>query len=151
MTKTNLRYRQIHMDFHTGKDIPGIGADFDPDEFAEVLEQARVNSVTCFARGHHGWLYYDSQEFPERIHPNLADKNLLKKQIAACHERDINVPIYITVQWDLYTAKKHPEWRIVSEKGELTGTPPYQAGFYRVHTLPEQRRKTKTRISPPRL
>lgn len=32
---------------------------------------ARVNSVTCFARCHHGYIYYDTKINPERRHPNL--------------------------------------------------------------------------------
>ncbi|MFW5980456.1 MAG: alpha-amylase family protein [Halanaerobiaceae bacterium] len=130
MREEELRFRQIHLDFHTGKDIPGIGSEFSPKEFAGTLKEARVDSITCFARGHHGWLYYDSKEFPERIHPHLENKDLLKEQIEACHQEDIKVPIYITVQWDLYTARRHPEWRVMGPEGELTGTPPYEAGFY---------------------
>ncbi|MFW5980552.1 MAG: alpha-amylase family protein [Halanaerobiaceae bacterium] len=130
MSKKDLRFRQIHLDFHTGKDIPGIGAKFNPEEFVKTLKKARVNSITCFARGHHGWLYYDSKKFPERIHPNLKDKDLLKKQIEICHQNNIKVPIYITVQWDLYTAQRHPEWRVIGPEGKLSGTPPYEAGFY---------------------
>jgi hypothetical protein len=38
-----LRYRQIHLDFHTSPDIEGVGADFDPDEFADTL--ARPTSI----------------------------------------------------------------------------------------------------------
>ncbi len=131
MTENKLRFRQVHMDFHTSKDISGIAANFDPDEFADTLNQARVNSVTCFARCHHGWLYYDSPNFPERVHPNLTEKNLLEKQIETCHQKDIKVPIYITVQWDLFTAEQHPEWRVITEDGKLSGTGPYEAGFYK--------------------
>lgn len=127
----DLRFRQIHLDFHTSEDIPGVGEAFDAEEFAATLEKARVNSITCFARCHHGWLYYDSKRFPERIHPNLVNRNLLKEQIEACHKRGIRVPIYITVQWDHYTAQRHPEWRVVTADGRLAGTPPYEAGFYR--------------------
>jgi hypothetical protein len=29
-----LRYRQVHLDFHTSGQIPDIGIDFDPEEFA---------------------------------------------------------------------------------------------------------------------
>lgn len=131
MTKKELAFRQIHLDFHTSEEIYGIGKDFDPLKFAETLGNASVNSVTCFARGHHGWLYYDSKKFPERIHPHLENKNLLPEQIKACHEKDIRVPIYITVQCDHYTAKEHPEWLVVDEKGNPVGTPIYEAGFYR--------------------
>ncbi len=127
---TSLRSRQIHLDFHTHGAIPGIGSAFDAAEFARTLEQAHVNSVTCFARCHHGWMYYDTAAFPERRHPNL-QRNLLPEQIEACHARGIRVPVYVTVQWDAFTAAAHPEWRVLNADGSLEGTPPYEAGFYR--------------------
>ncbi|MFM7582116.1 MAG: hypothetical protein ACKO9F_05235, partial [Caldilinea sp.] len=66
MNRANfLPYREIHLDFHTSEEIPAIGADFDPDEFAETLVNAHVNSITCFARCHHGWIYYDTALHPE--------------------------------------------------------------------------------------
>lgn len=125
-----LRFRQVHLDFHTSEHVTGIGAQFDPKEFADVLVKARVNSVTCFARCHHGYIYYDTKLNPERRHPHLK-RNLLKEQIEACHARDIRVPIYTTVQWDHYTAHHHPEWRVVTPQGTLEGTPPFEAGFRR--------------------
>ena len=57
----SLRMRQIHMDFHTSELINGVGAQFDEEVFADVLKQAEVNSVTIFARCHHGMLYYPSK------------------------------------------------------------------------------------------
>lgn len=126
----DLRYRQVHLDFHTSEDITGIGEQFDPDEFASTLQKARVNSITCFARCHHGWIYYDTKKFPERRHPHLT-RNLVPEQIEACHKRNIRVPIYVTVQWDHFTAREHPEWLQVSVDGAFVGTPPYEAGFYR--------------------
>jgi len=127
---TKLRFRQIHLDFHTSEHIPGVGSEFDADEFAETLKAAHVNSVTCFARCHHGWIYYDTEQFPERRHPELSC-NLLAEQIEACHARDIRVPIYITVQWDHYTAREHPEWLVCDENGCIPGTKPFEPGFYR--------------------
>lgn len=132
MSNPELRFRQIHLDFHTGEKIPGIASDFNAYDFAETLKEAGVNSITCFARGHHGMIYYDSEKFPERVHPHLENKNLLKEQIEACHERDINVPVYITVQWDYYTAREHPEWLALDEEGNPIGTPVFEPGFYRM-------------------
>lgn len=129
--RSSLRFRQVHLDFHTSEAISGVGEAFEAQEFADVLSGAHVNSVTCFARCHHGWLYYDSKRFPGRVHPHLANKNLLREQIDACHARGIRVPIYITVQWDLFTANEHPEWRVVRPDGSFEGTPLYEAGFYR--------------------
>ncbi len=125
-----LPYRQIHLDFHTSAEIGDVGADFCPDVFADTLQRARVNSINLFARGHHGWVYYDSKQFPERRHPHLK-RDLLREQIEACHARGIRTPVYVTVQWDHYTALRHPEWRVMRADGCLEGTPPYEAGFYR--------------------
>ena len=126
-----LPYRQIHLDFHTSEAIEGIGADFDPDEFAATLVKAHVNSITVFARCHHGWNYYQSQVNPERIHPHLARPNLLKEQIEACHARGIRAPIYTTIQWDHFTARQHPDWLLTDEHGRIFETQPFEAGFYR--------------------
>ena len=130
MGDTTLRFRQIHLDFHTSEAITGIGDRFDPEHFADTLSKARVDSVTCFGRCHHGWIYYETEKFKDRMHPHMS-RNLLKEQIEACHARDIRVPIYLTVQWDQYTSERHPEWLAMDESGKQTGTPPYEAGFYR--------------------
>ena len=90
---SKIRYRQVHLDFHTSEYIPDIAADFDKEEFAKTLEEAHVDSITCFARCHHGWLYYPSKKFPELIHPGLKNKNFLLEQIEACHKRGIKVPV----------------------------------------------------------
>ena len=79
--KDRLRFRQVHLDFHTGEQVTGIGANFNPEEFAKTLKDAHVNSVTCFARCHHGMIFYDSKINKERIHPHLVEKDLLKNRL----------------------------------------------------------------------
>ena len=121
-----MRFRQVHLDFHTSEKIAGIGERFDPQEFAKTLKEAEVDSITCFARCHHGMVYYDSDEFPK--HPYLK-RNLLKEQIDACHAVGIRVPIYITVGFDEYTARNHPEWIERTSDGRPCGAGPLQAGW----------------------
>lgn len=132
MNDVPMGFRQIHLDFHTSGQIEGIGKDFDADRFADVLDRAAVDSVTCFARCHHGYLYYPSQVNPERVHPHLAVPDLLNQQIAACHKRGIRVPVYITVQWDQYTAREHPEWLCKEPDTSITGGADnvFAPGFY---------------------
>ena len=130
MTNFALPFRQVHLDFHTSEAISGIGRAFDPERFAATLEKAGVNSITCFARCHHGWIYYDTERHPERRHPHLS-RNLLKEQIEACHARGIRAPIYTTVQWDHFSAEQHPDWLALDPDGRVQGTAPYEAGFYR--------------------
>ncbi|MGV8849565.1 MAG: hypothetical protein ACOH16_08465 [Propionibacteriaceae bacterium] len=101
--------RTIHLDFHTGPDVPNVGASFDPERFAATFAAAHVDSVTVFAKCHHGRLYYDTDR-PER-HPGLAsDLDLLGEQVAALHAVGIRAPVYLSVQVDEYAASTHPEW-----------------------------------------
>lgn len=127
----NILLRQIHLDFHTSESIPDIGINFNAVQFAETLDRAHVNSITCFSRGHHGWLYYPSKKFPEKIHPHLKCRDLLGKQIDACHKKGIKVPVYLPIQWDHLVATEHPEWLVTDEKGRPVGPGPYEPGFYR--------------------
>ena len=124
-----LRYRQIHLDFHTSEQLTNIGGEFDAEAWAQQLVDAHVDSITCFARGHHGMIFYDTKSHPERRHPHL-QCNLLAQQIEAGHARDIRVPIYTTIQWDYYTSQREPQWLQVAPDGAIQGQKPYQAGFY---------------------
>lgn len=122
----SLRYRQIHLDFHTSERIGEVAHKFEPAEFASVLKKAHVNSVNCFAKCHHGMMYYDTR-FPAR-HPGLK-RNLLQEQIDACHAEGIKVPIYVSVGFDEYMAAKHPEWIQRASDGRLLGVGPLSAGW----------------------
>lgn len=114
----SLPFRQVHLDFHTSPYIPDVGADFDAGEFAATLKRAHVNSVTIFAKCHHGYAYYPSAVCP--AHPGLAPgRDLLGEQIEALHREGIRCPIYITVGWDALSARLHPEWREQSKDGHF--------------------------------
>lgn len=128
--RDDLPYRQIHLDFHTSPAIPGIGAKFDAAAFARTMAAANVDSVTVFAKCHHGYLYYDTKR-PER-HPQLApDLNLLGEQVDALHARGIRAPIYISLQVDQYAGHTHPEWIVRMPDGETRdGGGPFNAGWY---------------------
>lgn len=120
-------FRHIHLDFHTSSHIPNVGSNFDPDEFAETLQASKVDSVTLFAKCHHGHLYYQTQR-PER-HPHL-EADLLRSQIAALKARGIRCPIYLSVQCDEFAANTHPDWIAVNPDGSLVGRKPFANDFY---------------------
>ena len=134
MAENKSRFRQIHLDFHTSEKIKDVGIKFDPEKFVDTLKKARVDSINLFLRCHHGMLYYYSQKFPERVHPNLKNKNLLKEQIEACRKNDIAVNLYTTVLWDHYTAALHPEWICITPDGKYSdykGNGQLDPGFYK--------------------
>lgn len=119
-----LPFRQVHLDFHTAGAIPAVGAAFDAKEFQAALQEARVNSVTCFAKCHHGWSYHDTMV--GRRHPNMVGE-LLPRQIEACREIGVRVPIYLSAGWDELALSEHSEWRVVDREG--VGVRPFQAGW----------------------
>jgi hypothetical protein len=125
---STLSFRQVHLDFHTSPHIPDVGADFDPDEFVRTLQAGHVNSVTVFAKCHHGYSYYPTQVGTP--HPHL-QRDLLREMIEACHQAGIRVPVYTTVVWDELAWATHPEWRQLSPDGHIVGPSdsPLKAGW----------------------
>lgn len=123
-----LPYRQVHLDFHTGPWIGNVGVDFDARTFARTMKQAHVNSVTVFAKCHHGHLYYNTTHAAR--HPGLKrGLGLLEKQVEALHREGIRAPIYISVQCDEFAADNHPEWIAREADGRPVGAGPLQAGW----------------------
>lgn len=123
-----LPTRQVHLDFHTSPHIPGIGSQFDAAQFQAALKEGNVNSITIFAKCHHGVCY-----FPTRVgsaHPGLAEGfDLTGAMMDAAHAAGAAAPVYITVGWSAHDAAMHPEWRSVRRDGtpQLTNVDPSAA------------------------
>jgi hypothetical protein len=123
--------RQVHLDFHTSPYIPDASREFDASAFARTFREARVNSVTLFAKCHHGMHYYPTQT--GRQHPALGGRDLLGEQIEALHREGIRCPIYTSVGWDEDAAQRHPEWRQLLRDGSFADcrTAPGQPGAWK--------------------
>ena len=117
--------RCVHLDFHTSELIEGIGSRFDRKEFVKMLKETGLDSITVFAKCHHGCFYYkDSKFFP---HPHL-ECDLLDEQLAACKEAGVSAKIYISAGYDEHAVQQHPEWLGIYRKGE----PQKPGGFRRI-------------------
>jgi len=103
-----MRFRQVHLDFHTGPAIPEVGQSFDKKDWQDKLKRARVNSITCFSLCHHGMSYHPTKV--GMMHPGLK-YNLLRAQIEASKEIGVNVPKEIT---QVAVAQKGESGRAVS-------------------------------------
>ena len=104
-----MRFRQVHLDFHTSEHIEDIGKKFDKKQFQTALKKGHINSITLFSKCHHGWAYHPSKA--NEIHPHL-DFDLLGAQIQAAHEIDVKTPIYLSAGLDEKMAHRHPEWLV---------------------------------------
>ncbi|MBQ4085938.1 MAG: beta-galactosidase trimerization domain-containing protein, partial [Clostridia bacterium] len=102
-----MRFRQVHLDFHTSEHIPGIGEQFDKKQFQQALIAGHVDSITVFSKCHHGWAYHPSKA--NRMHPNLKF-DLLGAQLEACKEIGVRAPVYISAGLDEKEVLLHPEW-----------------------------------------
>ena len=121
MNALPIRYRQIHLDFHTSPACLDVGRDFDGDLFARTLQEARVNAINIFAKCHHGYSYYPTKV--GTVHPGL-QIDLLGQQIEALHRVGIVCPVYVTVMWDELAGIQHPEWVIVNKDGRIASRAP---------------------------
>ncbi len=127
--------KKIHLDFHTSPDIEGIGSKFDKTQFQNALKEANVQSITLFAKCHHGYTYYPSKA--GTMHPHLGF-DLLGEQIKAAHEIGVTAPIYIPVGWSHLDSEKHPEWCAVdfyTKKKQYYGCDKENANKPRPETL----------------
>lgn len=124
-----LRFRQVHLDFHTSPDIGGIGASFDKVRFQEALRLGHVDSITLFSKCHHGLSYHPTEI--GRMHPGLSF-NLLRAQMDAAAEIGVTTPVYLSAGIDNVASHEHPEWRAVNDKGQWLGwvSEPTKPGFH---------------------
>ena len=111
-----MRFRQIHLDFHTSPLIPGIGEKFNKKEWQETLKRAEVDSITLFATCHHGYAYYNTKVGARHPHLNF---DLLRAQVDACREIDVKTPIYLTAGINSYASEIHPEWGEMDYTGRI--------------------------------
>lgn len=134
MKLKSLPFRQVHLDFHTSPDIPGIGEKFDKAKWQDTLLAANVNSITLFAKCHHGWSYHPTTV--GKMHPHLKF-DLLRAQFDACKEVGIAAPIYLSTGVDNLIAEEHPEWREITKDGGYDGwnRSPLQPGFITLDLL----------------
>ncbi|MCD9021495.1 alpha-amylase family protein [Cohnella silvisoli] len=104
-----MRFRQVHLDFHTSEAIPGIGKDFSKQQFQTMLIKGHVDSITIFSKCHHGWAYHPSEANEQ--HPEL-NFDLLGAMIEAAHEIGVKTPVYLSAGLDEKLTRQHPEWLI---------------------------------------
>ena len=114
MPQYKLRFRQVHLDFHTSPHIPDIGVKFDKAQWQDALRIGHVDSITAFSKCHHGWSYHPTKI--GRMHPHL-NFDLLRAQFDASKEIGVNVPIYLSAGFDGAMAEEHREWREMSIEG----------------------------------
>lgn len=101
-----MRFRQVHLDFHTSPAIKNVGGRFLREEFEEALKVGHVDSVTVFSKCHHGYSYHPTGV--NETHPGL-DFDLLGAELDVCRSIGVRAPVYISAGLDEKYAVKHPD------------------------------------------
>lgn len=122
-----MRFRQVHLDFHTSEAIEGIGSRFSKQQFQDMLKLGHVDSITVFAKCHHGWAYHPTTA--NEMHPHLSF-DLLGAQIEAAHEIGVNTPVYLSAGLDEKLARRHPEWLIRDPQEKVNWAPDFMTPGY---------------------
>lgn len=122
-----MKFRQVHLDFHTSEAIEGIGRDFSKQQFQEMLKTGYVDSITIFSKCHHGWAYHPTTA--NQMHPHL-NFDLLGAQIEAAHEIGVKTPVYLSAGLDERLARKHPQWLIRNQQEQISWTADFMTPGY---------------------
>lgn len=121
-----MRYRQVHLDFHTAPVIDDVGSEFDVKDFVRTLKDAHVNSINIFAKCHHGMCYYPTKV--GKMHPSLKF-DLMGQMIDELHKNDITCPLYFPIGWE-EDAADHTEWLEMGEDGIPGHKHPEDVSYY---------------------
>ncbi len=124
-----MRFRQVHLDFHTSEHVKDIGTKFSKENFQHALKLGHVDSITVFSKCHHGWSYHPTKV--NIMHPELKF-DLLGAQIEAAHEIGVKTPVYVSAGLDEKTARKHPEWLLRNDDDTPVWTNSFKVpGYHR--------------------
>ncbi|GJM82519.1 hypothetical protein HMSSN139_50150 [Paenibacillus sp. HMSSN-139] len=92
-----------------------------------MLQLGHVDSITVFAKCHHGWAYHPTTA--NEMHPQLSF-DLLGAQIEAAHEIGVKTPVYLSAGLDEKLARRHPEWLIRDSHEKLSWSPDFLTPGY---------------------
>ena len=110
-----LPQRQVHLDFHTTESIDGIGSRFDKKQFQSCLKKGHVNSITVFAKCHHGYCYYPTQHGTQ--HPTMTPGQDLTGEEVGC--LSFLLPVYAGGEVRSRVKEKSIKFRCSQEEYDL--------------------------------
>ena len=114
-------YRKLFFDYHTQRNATEVGAQFDGAAWAETLQAAGVQAVSCIAKCGYGWRYYRKGRVGF-VHPHLPKGlDILEDTVRECHRRGIRVIAYYHTFGSEPLAESHPEWLIRDADGTPSG------------------------------
>lgn len=123
------RFRANLIDMHIPDWNPAFLAQFDAQTYVDMLEKARVEVAYLYASSCLGICYW-----PTRVghqHQGAQGRDLLGERIDECRRRGLEVVVYYN-WWSKWAYDQHPDWRVVTIKGQNTADYLWTPGHYGV-------------------
>ena len=109
-------YRRNVIDMHVTDWNEQFLAEFNPENYVEMLRLAQVQSSVIYAQSHVGLCNFPTKV--GRTHNGMKGKDHLRRVIELCHQHGIGVQLYVSVIFDRWAYDNHPDWRIILANGK---------------------------------
>ncbi len=112
-------WRRAVVDMHIPDWDPRFLSQFHPDDYANALARARVQSVVLYVQSHTGLFNYPTKVGKQ--HANLKGRDLVAEMIERCRRKGIAIVLYVSLIFDRWAFDNHPEWRGRDAEGNEFG------------------------------
>ena len=109
-------FQRSVVDMHISADDERFLSEFDPQAYVQQLVKGQVQSTVLYANSHAGLC-----TFPTRVgkmHPGLKGRDVLAEVSGLCRDAGIAVVVYVSLIYDTWAYRGHPEWKICSPDGK---------------------------------
>ena len=108
-------YSRLLIDNHITDQRSEFMSRFEPEQYAEMVRLAGVESAMVYACDHNGNCYYPTR--CGHIHANLNGRDIFGETVALLNRAGVAAVAYYTVIYHNHSAVSHPEWRMRSING----------------------------------
>lgn len=110
-------YRRHLCDMHLDDWSDEFLSKFSPEDYFENLKTAKIQNAMLYFQSHVGLCYYPTKS--GKMHNAFRGReDMMKRLVQLCRENGIAVTGYYSLIYNNWAYHEHPEWRMVSEKGE---------------------------------
>jgi len=110
-------YRRNLVDMHIPDWNEDFLSEFKPENYAEMLELAQVDTAIIYASSCLGISYWPTKV--GHSHASMRGRDFLTETITACKKKNLNIVVYYNI-WSTWAYNEHPEWRMRAPNGETS-------------------------------
>lgn len=110
-------YRRHLCDMHIDDWNNEFLSKFSPEEYVKNLKTAHIQNAMIYFQSHVGLCYYPTEV--GHIHKAFIGKeDMIKKVVDLCHENNIMVTGYYSLNYNTIEHDLHKDWRMIKENGK---------------------------------